>query len=37
MTAVDFQAHILRANPRYELVLYDRLPAEQRGVLAELA
>jgi hypothetical protein len=27
----------LRANPLYELVLYDRLPAPQRAALAELA
>lgn len=26
----------LRANPAYELVLFDRLPAEERGRLAEL-
>lgn len=27
----------LRANPRYELALFDRLPAEERRALAELA
>ena len=26
----------LRANPRYELVLFDRLPAEERRALADL-
>ncbi len=30
-------APVLRANPRYELVLYDRLPAAERQALAELA
>jgi hypothetical protein len=27
----------LRANPRYELVLFDRLPADERRALADLA
>lgn len=27
---------VFRANPHYELVLFDRLPTEQREVLSDL-
>jgi len=37
MTPETERSAILRANPLYDLVLYDRLPAPERAALAELA
>jgi hypothetical protein len=37
MAASALLAGLLRANPLYELVVYDRLPAEERRALAEVA
>ncbi len=34
---MEVLARVFRANPRFELVLYDRLPAAERQALAELA
>ena len=32
----NIQESVFRANPSYELVLFDRLPAEQREMLKDL-
>jgi hypothetical protein len=33
----DLGERVFRANPSYGLVLYDRLPAEEKSALASLA
>lgn len=35
-SAIDFERAIFRSNARYELVLFDRLPAQQQELLADL-